>query len=126
MLREKLLAMLIATTLFATSAQAEKSWLPVWLGGTPNKPPTSNNRYHRPTRTKTAQANQKSNSWFSNPFKKKSVTKTADKKPSDKSRIRSTRNEDEKSSWFGGWFQPKEPAPPQSINEWMELEQIKP
>jgi hypothetical protein len=76
-------------------------------------------------RPKAANASQKSNSWFSNPFKKKSVTKTADKKPKDNSFIRRTRDEDE-SSWFGSWFKPKEPEPPKSVKEWMELDQIKP
>lgn len=29
-------------------------------------------------------------------------------------------------SWFSSWFAPKEPEPPQSLREWMELEPIRP
>jgi len=32
----------------------------------------------------------------------------------------------EKTSMFGSWFAPKEPAPPRSLNEWMELKPIRP
>lgn len=29
-------------------------------------------------------------------------------------------------SWFSSWFAPKEPEPPRSLREWMELEPIRP
>ncbi|MEN6496490.1 MAG: hypothetical protein ABFD16_19565 [Thermoguttaceae bacterium] len=32
----------------------------------------------------------------------------------------------EKTSMFGSWFAPKEPPPPRSLNEWMELKPIRP
>lgn len=32
----------------------------------------------------------------------------------------------EKTSWFGSWFAPKEPEPPRSLSEWMDLKPIRP
>jgi hypothetical protein len=32
----------------------------------------------------------------------------------------------EKSSWLSSWFAPKEPDPPRSLNEWMDLKPIRP
>jgi len=32
----------------------------------------------------------------------------------------------EKKSLFASWFEPEEPAPPQSLREWMDLEPIRP
>jgi hypothetical protein len=111
----------------ASQAAAENSWLPSWLGGG-KKPPVARQRHTPPPRTSSAHAGNKDTGWFSglsNPFKGKQTTQPVAKRPNDPAAIRRA-HEREQTSWFGSWFKPKETPPPQSINEWMELEQIKP
>ena len=38
----------------------------------------------------------------------------------------SQRQAKEKKSLFASWFEPEEPAPPQSLRDWMDLEPIRP
>jgi hypothetical protein len=54
---------------------------------------------------------------------------TPHKSPPKKSTRQTSRTKTSKkksSSWFGSLFAPKEPEPPHSLSEWMELEPIRP
>ena len=35
-------------------------------------------------------------------------------------------NKEKREPLFGSWFRPKEPSPPQSLDDWMKLEPIRP
>jgi len=48
------------------------------------------------------------------------------KKPAVRSYPSAKKNEPKKESWLTSWLGPKEPPPPRSTREWMQLEQIRP
>ncbi len=132
MSRPGLLATVViaAVTLSATqSAVAELRW-PTWLGGKPEKISHAHSRTKKPTTTSTAAGKGGGNKLFTNTknlFSPKTKPKTISKWPSENSTAsRAPANADAKKSWLGPMFKSKEPEPPRSVEEWMDLKQIKP
>jgi hypothetical protein len=121
-----LLGMLVVLTLGRTgSAAADTSWLPRWLGGKSDEvSSTKKSKSSKPAKSKTANNKKNPNLFASTkdlftPKKKRIISKY----PSD--RVQVSRSNDER-PWYSRLFVPEETGPPRSVQEWMELEQIKP
>lgn len=110
------------------TASADTSWMPRWLGGKSDEVTASK---HSAT-PKTAKSRPASGKKTSNPFSgltdwfaPKKKKRVVSKYPPERPRVSHQKGQDDR-PWYSRLFVPAEPRPPQSVGEWMELEQIKP
>lgn len=121
--------MIVLAFLFSSPRPVLAKWsLPSWLGGNPEKV-SSAHRTKPPAKPSTAASKGKSKNLFTstkNAFKPHSKSKGSSKWAPGTPSKSHTKPKAEKESWMGSLFKPKEPEPPRSIEQWMDLKQIKP
>jgi hypothetical protein len=115
----------------ACPAVAEWRW-PTWPGSKNKSVSTAHSKSKKPLKPTKAAGKTTGKSLFTNP-KSLFTPKPKSENVAWWTRARNGSNrpkrdlkETEKKSWFGSLFTPSEPKPPQSIEQWMDLEQIKP
>lgn len=108
-------------------AAADTSWLPSWLGGKSDEVTSSKSKPSKSTKAKKADSKPSSNLFTSTKdlfAPKKKNKRIVSQYPSD--RVKVSRHQHDERSWLSRMFLEEEKGPPRSVNEWMDLEQIKP
>lgn len=120
----------VFTFSLTSSVLADSSWVPRWLGGKSDEVSHTASSPRKTTRPTSAASKTKSSNLFTNTknlFTPKSKSRVISQWPNNKANTsRPKSRTEDKPSWFSSLFKPSEPEPPQSINDWMKLKQIKP
>ena len=122
---------LLLILVVARPVAADWNW-PTWLGGKSTTVTKANRKTTIASRPTTVSSKTSSKSSLTNPktwFGQKPKSKVVSKWPNGKTGTvpkakKSMVNEE--GTWLSRMLTPSEPKPPQSIAEWMDLEQIKP